>query len=269
MAWPRRMVWLVAERAGEAAGLAAVLRARGVQVLTVLANAEPVWPEAGEAETGPTEAVCWPGVEPAWWPEASQRGIERLELTGFLHSLWCGEVILPLQEPFAIYEGRPLLWHLLRDAGFAPALLWPDEQKGWTVECVESNWCWVIPASWLAAVGGNPEIGRQPLHSLRTVTSIVCSHTVDYYREDLFAGSLPRLPDLTVGQAVQDGVEWALRLGVSWFDIGQTLKSLGVNTGNSEDYLGWNQDDFGWTAGTDREELPAQPVDYLEDRWAG
>ena len=269
MAWPRREVWLAAEQTADADALAAWLRGRGVQVVQVPANAEPVWPQAGEPETGPTETVCWPGVEPGWWPEASQRGVERFSLPDFLHILWRGEVILPVPEPVAMFDGRPLLWHLLQRAGFAPALLWPGESNDWVIDEVGNPWCRIIPAAWLATAGVGREIGRQPVSSEGNVTAIWRDNTVDYYREDLFVGSLPRRPDQNTEQAVHAGAEWALRLGVSWFDIFSTFNSLGIISSYPQERLGWNRNDFGWNAGPEREELSVEPVDFLADRWAG
>jgi hypothetical protein len=179
------------------------------------------------------------------------------------------EVILRVSEPTVFIEGRPLLGHVLQEAGFEPTILWPTKDGEWQCEIKKGNH-WVIPESWPVSLAGKSLLGRSTAEVEEKATWVVRENRLDFYQAQdglKFVGQIPRWPEPMEEQVAAETIAKCIDLGVSWLDIQLALSSVWKNT-TITDNLRWNIDDIGWNAGAGGEELPSGPIDHVEDWWA-
>lgn len=274
MVWPKRKVLLVVDDSGDGVEGVTAAILRGLAVDFEVAGAEDLVPGTNPwvlKETGPTEIVFWPGInnDNPWRRRALDWGLNEISLSEFLHTIWKDDILLPVSEPCVLVQGRPLLWKILEVAGFEPSLVWQDENGVWFNRRARGVH-WVIPNGLLAFGENGNRVDKKSIHTEGLVSWTAGENKVDFYRqttEKRFLGSLPRWPEPGLEEIAYGNVAQALNLGVSWFDIKQTLSLSGLNV--EEDWLRWNTDDFGWDAGSSREKLSFAEVNNLEDRRAG
>ncbi len=272
MVWPeRRLKLLAAIGAAGLEGFQALLGVLGLKYTVEWedVNGQQVVHNQGEGfqaleESIITDIIVWSGI-PQFEPmrsEAQKRGITVMSPTEFLQKLWRVEHILPVDPPFARIKDKPLLWVILHEAGFAPSLLWYEDKLGWQGIQGEGT-AWVVPGDWLVQVSQGTLLGQRLKQQERSW--VIGTQSIDFYEtgEPLkFRGSMPRRPEPVSEQGACQAVAQALGLGISWMDIRRTL-------GQEQSKQGWLTDDFGWTQGPDREELPAAEINDVEDRRAG
>ncbi len=272
MVWPeRRLKLLAATAAAGLEGFQALLRVLGLEYTVEWedANGQQVVHNQGEGfqaleESIITDIIVWSGI-PQLEPmrsEAQKRGITVMSPAEFLQRLWQVEQILPVFPPFTGIGDKPLLWVILYEAGFAPSLLWYEDKLGWQGIQGEGT-AWVVPGDWLVQVSQGTPLGRSLKQ--KELSWVIRTQSIDFYEtgEPLkFRGSMPRWPEPLSEQGACQAVAQALGLGISWMDIRKTL-------GQEQSKQGWLTDDFGWTQGPDREELPAAEINDVEDRRAG
>ncbi|MHB1652124.1 MAG: hypothetical protein ACYCVD_06545 [Desulfitobacteriaceae bacterium] len=213
-----------------------------------------------------TDLIIWPDVAAA--ADYSRRGSELgQQVMGpgeFLKNLWQTEVILPVNPPYPQAGERPILWLILREAGFAPSLLWQDKAGTWFGEYGQGL-DWVVPGDWLAELARESFFGRQ--RSRAQITWVVRENRIDYYEvcERLqFRGFVPRWPEPLEEQEACQAIAQALELGVSLFDVRSALDSIWKNTRQ-----GCQGDDIGWAQGPGGTELSSEEFNDLEDRRTG
>lgn len=279
--WPRRKILLVAPSTEpDLVAIQALLEGCNL----AFSRVEPA--EAGEGtgnqwfdqpftcwseEPDPvTELVFWPNVTKGdvWRKKANICGLTERSVQSFLHNIWSDETLLRAADPAVIFEGRPLLWHILNQAGFEPSLLWPKADGQWLCE-QKQGVKWILPQSGLLENSGDFTQGRQ-LEQGEATTWVVRSHEIDFYRaQDVrqFIGRMPRWPEPMEEQAACQDIAFSVNLGVSWFDIEATLQAILETTKTYN--MRWNRDDIGWNAGANREELSPAPSEHVEDRRAG
>lgn len=298
MVWPKRKIQLVASSAAPGIdGVRAVLK--GIQLEFSEAEdlsegimeswwEKPFDQKEATEESGPvTDVVFWSeGTEHNIWREkALAEGLNQQSIQSFIHNILEDEVILRVSEPTVFIEGRPLLWHVLQEAGFEPTLLWPTTDGEWQCERKQGNH-WVIPESWQVS---SCEAGSAK-HEARTTdfeprasslalridgveektTWVVHENRLDFYQAQnglKFVGQIPRWPEPMEEQVAAETVAKCLDLGVSWLDIRLALSSI-WKTIIMTDNLRWNINDIGWNARACGEELPSAPIDHVEDWWA-
>lgn len=283
--WPRRKIQLVASpTAVGIKGVRAVLnelRLEFTEVEPAMGDPSQVLSEAwlerpldwvAEDPEPVTELVFWPEVseEDVWRARALARGIKQQSIQSFLHSLFEDEFILLVSGPPVLIEGRPLLGHILNQAGFEPSLLWPAAEGEWTCERKPGSY-WVLPDFWLEGLMKASSLGRESQRAEEKSTWVVRERELDFYRApegQRFVGRLPRWPEEIEEQAVGENIVKCLDLGVSWADISLALTCLGKNIISTDD-LRWKIDDFGWNGGSGGEKLSAVSIDHVEDWGSG
>ena len=282
MVWPRRKIQLVASSAAPGIeGVRAVLKEFKFNFFESEPSTEDItkgfteswWELCAYEELSPaTELVFWPEViEHNYWREkALAQGLPQQSIQSLIHNILEDELILRITEPTVLIEGRPLLGHVLNEAGFEPSLLWPTADGQWQCERKQGLY-WLLPESWLDRLMEESPLGRDPeMAEVEKATWVVRETRVDFYRvlENVkFVGHLPRWPEPLEEQMACQNIGKCLELGVSWLEIRLALTSIWsdkIMTDNSR----WKIDDFGWNAGAGGEKLPAEHLDHVEDRWA-
>ena len=282
MVWPKRKIQLVASSAAPGIdGVRAVLKGIKLEFSEVENLSEGImenWWEkpfdqmAASEGSGPvTDVVFWSeGTEHNIWREkAISEGLNQQSIESFLHNILEDEVILRVSEPTVFIEGRPLLGHVLQEAGFEPTILWPTKDGEWQCERKQGNH-WVIPESWQVSLVGKSLLGRSTAEVEEKATWVVRENRLDFYQAQdglKFVGQIPRWPEPMEEQVAAETIAKCIDLGVSWLDIQLALSSVWKNT-TITDNLRWNIDDIGWNAGAGGEELPSEPIDHVEDWWA-
>ena len=278
--WPRRKIELVASSAALGIdGVRALLK--GIQLEFFESDpateelteglTENWWESSAFEESSPaTELVFWPDVtEPNLRREkALAQGLTQQSIQSLIHNIFEDELILRISEPIILIEGRPLLGHVLNEAGFEPSMLWPTA-NGWRCER-KQGLHWLLPESWLGGLIEESTLGRDTEWTLEKVTWLVRETRVDFYHvleTPKFVGQLPRWPEPLEEQEAYQNIAKCLELGVSWLDIRLALSSIWSDT-IMTDNLRWNIDDFGWIAGACGEKLSLTPIDHMEDWWA-
>ncbi len=282
MVWPKRKIQLVASSAAPGiAGVRAVLK--GIQFEFseaedlsegIMENwwEKPFAQKAATEESGPvTDVVFWSeGTEHNIWREkALAQGMNQQSIQSFIHNILEDEVILRVSEPTVFIEGRPLLGHVLDEAGFEPTILWPTTDGEWQCERKQGIH-WVIPESWQVSLVGENLLGRSTVGVEEKATWVVRENRLDFYQAQdglKFVGQIPRWPEPMEEQVVAETIAKCIDLGVSWLDIRLALSSIWKNI-IMTDNLRWNINDIGWNARACGEELSSAPIDHLEDWWA-
>ena len=287
--WPRRKIQLIApSTAPGIEGVRAVLKGMQLEFSETKSTTEclseeitvPWWESSMDCnitstaeESGPaTELVYWhEGTEhDLWRKKALELGIKQQSIQSFIHTILEDELILRVSEPTVLVEGRPLIGHILNEAGFEPTILWPAADGKWQCDR-KQGLHWLIPESWLLGLmEGNP-LGRNPAPVDKKASWVVRETRVDFYQtqESLkFIGQIPRWPEPMEEQSAAQTIAQCIDLGVSWWDIKMALSMIWKSI-NMSDNLRCNIDDFGWNAGACREKLPAATFDHVEDRGAG
>ncbi|KUO73159.1 MAG: hypothetical protein APF81_24155 [Desulfosporosinus sp. BRH_c37] len=285
MVWPKRKIQLVASSAAPGIeGVRAVFN--GIQL--EFSEAEDLregimgnwWEKQFDQKTtieesGPTtDVVYWSeGTEhDIWRGKALAEGLNQQSVESFIHNILEDEVILRVSEPTVFINGRPLLGHVLQEAGFEPTILWPTRDGKWQCERKQGIH-WVIPESWLVSVG---EVrcamceARTSDYGPRAATWVVRENRLDFYQTQEareFVGQIPRWPEPMEEQVAAETIARCIDLGVSWLDIRLALSSIWENI-IMTDNLRWNINDIGWNAWACGEEIPSAPIDHLEDWWA-
>lgn len=307
MVWPKRRIQLLASSADPGIdGVRAVLK--GIQL--EFFEAEDLdeenlgnWWEKPFAQRDSTErlgsttnVVAGPATDLVFWSEDAEhktlrekalaRGMNQQSIQSFIHNILENEVILRVSEPTVFIEGRPLLGHVLQEAGFEPTILWPTTNGVWQCERRQGNH-WVIPESWQVssceAGSAKREISTTDLghraaslelHSdvrgEEKATWVVRENRLDFYQAQdglKFVGQIPRWPEPREEQVAAETIARCIDLGVSWLDIRLALSSI-WQTIIKTDNLRCNINDIGWNARSSREELPSVPIDHVEDWWA-
>ena len=279
--WPKSKIQLVASSAAPGiAGVRAVLK--GIQLEfsegeDLSAGMKQAWWElpfdqmATTDEPDPvTDVVFWSEETEhnIWREKALAEGLNQHSIQSFIHNILENEVIIGVSEPTIFIEGRPLLGHVLYKAGFEPTILWPTSDGDWKCERLQGN-LWVIPESWQVSLVGKSLLGRSPVAVKDQASWVVRDTTLDFYQAQdglKFVGQVPRWPEPMEEQVAVETIAKCLDLGVSWLDIRLALspvyKDLIIT-----DNLRWNINDIGRNAGTCGEELPAEPIDHVEDWW--
>lgn len=283
--WPRRKVQLaVSPTAVGIEGVRAILNEIRLEYTEVdLTGGDSVqeaggnWPEQslewGIGEPAPvTELVFWPEVseDNFWRVRASAQGLKQQSIQAFLHSIFEDELLLGVSEPTVLIEGRPMLGHILDQAGFEPSILWPAANGEWQAHRKQGVH-WVLPDFWLEGLVEVSSLGREVRRAEEKSTWLIRESGLDFYRDSegrKFVGRLPRWPERAAEQAACQNIAKCLDLGVSWLDITLALGFLWENI-ISTDNLRWNTNDFGWNGGTSGERLSAASVNHVEDWWSG
>ncbi|MHB8073792.1 hypothetical protein [Desulfosporosinus fructosivorans] len=278
--WPKRKIQLVASSAAPGInGVRAVLKGMKLEFFEaedlsggIIENwwEKPFDQKAATEEAGPvTDIIFWSeGRENAFSEGLNQQSIE-----SFIHNILEDYVILKVSEPTILIEGRPLLGHVLHEAGFEPTILWPTTDGDWQCERKQGNH-WVIPESWQV---GSCEARRatnlvppSDVGAVEKVTWEVRADRIDFYQGQdglKFVGQVPRWPELMEEHVAAQTIARCIELGVSWLDIRLALSSFWQNV-IITDNLRWNINDIGWNGWTGGEELPSAPIDHVEDWWA-
>lgn len=291
--WPKRKIQLVVSSSlSGIEGVRAVLKEFQLEFCeTADLNSEimvkwwekPFEQTAVAEESGPvTDVVFWPeGAENNTYREkALSEGLNLQSIQSFIHNILDDGVVLQVAEPTVLIEGRPLLGHLLLEAGFEPSILWPMTDGEWLCERRQGIY-WVIPQSWQVnsyeariAENESPNTDfkfRLPNSGLRTATWVVRDNRLDFYQARncfKYVGQLPRWPEPMQEQVAAETIALCIDLGVSWLDIRLALSSVWPNI-KITDNLRWNVNDTGWNAGACGEELSPVQIDYLENRRTG
>ncbi|SPF35768.1 conserved hypothetical protein [Candidatus Desulfosporosinus infrequens] len=288
--WPKRKIQLVASSAAPGIdGVRAVLKEIQLEFSEVEPSIEDLnegcaenWFEkpfdgtfqatSSSEKSGPaTELVFWPGgaENDFWRRKALTQGMNQQSIQSFIHNILEGEQVLLVSEPMVFVEGRPLLGHILNEAGFEPTILWQTTDGKWQCER-RQGLHWLIPESWWAEIRDENKLERGTLRGEETVTWVVRENGVDFYHTQgglKFVGKMPRWSEPSEEQVVYQTIAKCLDIGVSWLDIRLALSFL-WNSTIMTDNLRWNDDDFGWNARTCGEKLPSGPFEYVEDWWA-
>ena len=211
-----------------------------------------------------TDLIVWPEIPDSAQRqrEAQARGITVMSPQEFLECCWQADHVLPVYPPFACAAGKPLLWSILREAGFAPSLLWYEDGPGWQGILGDGPY-WVVPGDWLSQIAQNKALGRKTQRP--DLAWVIRPESIDFYQTGLslrFCGSLPRWSEALTEESVCSAVAQALELGIGWPDIRRAL-------GLEQSTQGWLRNDTGGTQGPDRTELSLKQTDDLENRWAG
>lgn len=284
MVWPKRKIQLVASSAAPGVdGVRAVLK--GIQL--EFSEAEDLnegftesWFEKpfdctatslSEKLAPATELVFWPGgtEDDFWRKKALAEGLNQQSIQSFIHNILDDELILPVSEPTVFIEGRPLLGHVLNEAGFEPTILWPTTDGKWQCER-RQGLHWLLPESWLAGLMEENSLKRATVQDEEKATWVIRENGVDFYhaREGMkFVGQMPRWSEPMEEQVACQNIAKCIDLGVSWLDIRLALSARWNNI-LMTDNLRWNNNDFGWNARACGEKLPAGPFEYVEDWWA-
>ena len=284
MVWPKRKIQLVASSAAPGIdGVRAVLK--GIQL--EFSEGEDFsegfterWFEkpfdcnstSSAQEFGPaTEFVFWPGEteEDAWRTKALAQGASLQSIQSFIHNILEDELILLVSEPTVFIDGRPLLGHVLNEAGFEPTILWPTTDGQWHFEKRQGLY-WLMPESWLVGLGEESSLESGTVQIEEKATWVVRETGVDFYQghESLqFVGRMPRWLESIEEQVACQNIAKCIDIGVSWLDIWLALSSCWQDI-LMTDNLRWNNDDFGWNARACGEKFPAEPFEYVEDWWA-
>ncbi|WP_243450339.1 hypothetical protein [Desulfosporosinus sp. Sb-LF] len=282
--WPKRKIQLIASSAAPGIdGVRAVLKEIQLEFLEIDPAREKftsefteTWLEKpidhGFTESGPaTELVFWSeGTEYEYWRErAIAQGLRQQSIQSFIHTILHDEILIRIPEPTVFIQERPLLGHVLDEAGFEPTILWPQADGKWL--CVRKQGLhWVIPESWMVGLEEESSLGRKATRVDNKATWRVRDNGVDFYQGQegqKFVGYLPRWPVLKDEEVAAQNIAQCIDLGVSWLDIRLALSSS-FNNIIKTDNLRWNNDDFRWNARACGEKLPAAPIDYVEDWWA-
>jgi hypothetical protein len=289
MVWPKRKIQLVASSASPGIdGVRAVLQGIDLEFSEVDPAIEELskgftenWLEkplnctctsSSEDSVPATEWVFWPGrgvEEDLWRKKALAEGVDLQSIQSFIHNILNDDLILPISEPLVFVEGRPLVGHILNEAGFEPTILWPTTDGKWQCER-RQGLHWLIPESWLAMLAAENILEIGSARAKEKATWVVRETGVDFYleQEDLkFVGRMPRWSESREEQVACQNIAMCLELGVSWLDIRLALSSI-WNSILMTDNLRWDNNDFGWNAGTCGEKLPVGSFEYLEDWWA-
>lgn len=225
--WPPRKMMLVVSCPQQAEGLRGFLS--GLEIETEVWCVDDVYPE-GTGNTGPddfalgcTEALFWPDL-----PEKAREmpfGIPGRDIREFLHTLWQGEHILPVDTPYAPSANQPLLYRILQEAEFEPSLIWPTPEGEWMMERGRGVH-WVVSAPWLASLIGPLKDWEQAGIDLEErYTWMVRPDRIDFYADypRVFIGSLSRRPVQDEENGVCESIVKALSLGIPWSVIRRTL----------------------------------------------
>lgn len=293
MVWPKRKIQLVGSSAAPGIdGVRAVLKGMQLEFFEaedlsggIIENwwEKPFHQKAETEEVGPvTDIVFWSeGRE-----TAISEGLNQQSIESFIHNILEDDVILRVSEPTILIEGRPLLGHVLHEAGFEPTILWPTKDGEWKCERKQGTH-WVIPESWQVSSCGarseelevrttdsenraSSQAPRPDVGAAEKVTWVVRADRLDFYlaQDGLkFVGQIPRWPEPMEEHLAAETIARCVELGVSWLDIRLALSSLWQNI-IMTDNLRWNINDIGWNGWTGGEELPSTPTDHLEDWWA-
>lgn len=213
-----------------------------------------------------TDLIIWPGFleleHRQRQREALDQGITVMSPLQFLESCWQAEHILAVYPPFACIREKPVIWTILQEAGFAPSLLWYEDESGWQGIQGDGPY-WIVPGNWFTQISEQKLFGR-PVKQGES-SWVIRPDCIDFYEtgERLqFRGCMPRWPEPLEEQSACQAVAQALGLGVSWLDI---RRALGLEQSTQR----WLMHDFGRTQGPDREELSVKQTDDLENRRAG
>jgi hypothetical protein len=286
MVWPKRKIQLVASSASPGIdGVRAVLKGIDLEFSEVDPATEDLsegftknWFEkpldctfasSSEDSDPVTELVYWPGggvEEDFWRKKAVAEGLDLQSIQSFIHNILNDDLILPIFEPLVFVKGRPLLGHILNEAGFEPTILWPTTDGKWQCER-RQGLHWLIPESWLAMLIEENILKIGTAQVEEKATWVVRETGIDFYLEQeglKFVGQMPRWLESTEEQAACQNIAMCLELGVSWLDIRLALSFVWKSI-LMTDNLRWNNDDFGWNAGTRGEKLLVGPFEYLED----
>lgn len=280
--WPKRKVHLVVPPTDpEIAGVRALLKGMRLEFSEAEdpegAFTESWWEEpfrkegALEQAAPPTDVIfCIEEQDNTVWQEKIHAAGFRLQpLHSFIHSILADEIVLRVSEPTVFIEGRPLLGHILREAGFEPTILWPNPDGEWQCER-RLGLHWIIPESWQA----DRDVGEEDHLTIgvkEKTTWVIREYGIDFYelRDGVkFIGRIPRWPEPAEEQIVAETIAKCLNLGVSWLDIRLALSSIWQNISVTNN-LRWNINDTEWDAGTCGEELSSEPLNNVEDRRPG
>lgn len=287
MVWPKRKIQLIASsEAPGIDGVRAVLKGMQLEFSEAEVLNEGImenWWEKPFAieKSGPvTDIVFWSeGTEHNNRREKTlAEGLNQQSIESFLHNILEDEVVLRVSEPTVFIEGRPLLVHILQEAGFEPTLLWPTTNGEWQCERKQGNHC-VIPESWQVSSSEARSAKREDRTTdfgLRTsdiesraASWVVHETRLDFYQAKdsrKFIGQIPRWPEPKEEQVAAETIAKCLDLGVSWLDIRLALSSI-WQTITMTDNLRWNINDIGWNARSGGEELSSTPFDHVENWW--
>ncbi|MGI6119119.1 MAG: hypothetical protein ACOYIB_00835 [Desulfosporosinus sp.] len=277
--WPKRMIQLVnSSEAPGIAGVRAVLQACRLEFCeTEDLNEEimekwwekPFDPKATSGVSGPvTDLVfCSEGTENNIWQEKGHaEGLNIQSIESLIHNILVDEVIIRVSEPTVFMKGRPLIGHILDEAGFEPTTLWPTTDGEWRCDRKQGIH-WVIPESWLLgsceasnAINAAQATEFGPCAAITkpwATTWVVRENTLDFYQAQdcsKFVGQIPRWPEPMEEQIAAKTIALCIDLGVSWLDIRLALSSIWPI--KITDNLRWNFNDLGWNARPCGEELP-------------
>ena len=279
--WPKRKIQLVVSSAAPGIdGVRAVLKGMKLEFCDTEDLSEEItenWWEkpfdqmvATEGSGSVTDVVYWAeGTEHDHWREkALAEGLNQQSIESFIHNIFEDEVILRVSEPTVLIEGRPLLGHVLQEAGFEPTILWPTKDGEWQCERKQGNH-WVIPESWQVNLVEKNLLGRRTVGVEENASWVVRENRLDFYQAQnglKFMGQIPRWPEPMEEQVAAETIAKCIDLGVSWLDIQLALSSIWKTT-IMTDNLRWDNDDIGRNARTSGEELPSAPIDDMEDWW--
>ncbi|KGK90415.1 hypothetical protein DP73_07160 [Desulfosporosinus sp. HMP52] len=279
MVWPKRKIQLAASSAVPGiSGVRAVLEEIQLDYSMVEPNQEDLnrefkenWldkpfdgnaVQVSEVFSPVTELIFWPDLqeEDSLREKAFAKGIKFQSVQSFIHNLLEDDLIIWISEPAVLINERPLLSHILNQAGFEPTILWATPDGKWQCEWKEGVY-WLISESWLDGLMEKNTLGRRVGNDRGNAKAAweIRENQIDFYRSQdrkKFVGHLPRWPKLSEEKAAVQNIAMCIDLGLSWLDIRLALSSIWKNE-RMADNLRWNINDFGWNAGACREELSA------------
>ena len=249
--WPRRTIKLVASSAAPGIdGVRALLKGSELKFFESDPSTEELtegfteswWEKPLECnstststfeESSPaTELVFWPGTTEynLCREKALAQGLTQHSIQSFIHNILEDDLILGISETTVIIEERPLLGHILNEAGFEPSLLWPAADGQWQCERKQGT-LWLLPESWLVELGLTEDrpLGRDTEWASENATWVARDTRVDFYRRQntlKYVGQLPRWPEPLEEQEAYQTIAKCLDLGVSWRDIRLALSSI-------------------------------------------
>jgi hypothetical protein len=282
--WPKRKIQLVVSSETPGLdGVRAVLQGIGVEYVEAVSTTEELCDEISERwfeksrdavfdEPGPlTDLAFWPDVseQDFWRRKAGGLGIKQYPIEFLIHNIFNDGRILSISEQTPLIAGRPLLWHILNTAGFEPSILWPADGGIWQCER-KQGFCWIIPETWLE--GFSLEMWTENGYPIgKKATWVVGEDGIDFYRGQPglnYLGQTLRWPERVNEQEACKVIGQCIDLGVSWFDIEVALNLVWDNITMTAN-LRCNVDDIRRNVGASGETISFEPLDDVENWWAG
>lgn len=243
--WPRRKIQLVASSAAPGIeGVRALLNGIELEFYEAGSAGEaltekfvPEWWELPWESTSISAMDSSPVTELVYWPEESEQNpwrekapaleLPQQSIESLIHNIFEDELVLPVSDSSVLIDGRPLIGHVLNEAGFEPSILWPKADGQWQCERKEGLY-WLLPESWLDGLMED-KLERDSKWRGEKVTWTVRESQVDfYYSQEIakYIGQMSRWHEAQQEEEVYQNIAKCLEIGVSWLDIKLALSFI-------------------------------------------